>query len=84
MAAEQGAASASVLAGNPANAHRYIVRAIGYPAAAPEIDWVEIPGKSGDTLSHPIVCPLKWSEKLLISDEDRFHKVVRGSPGEVE
>jgi len=82
-AAEQGADSASILAGSRANAHRHLVRAIGYPAAAPDIEWIEIPGPNGDLISHPIVCPLKWVEKLKASDQQRFDTVIRGSPGEV-
>ena len=83
-AAEQGASSASSLAGNPANAHRDLVRAIGYPTSAPEIDWIEIPDKSGHMVAHPVVCPLKWLEKLLFHDEARFNRVLRGTPSEVE
>jgi len=83
-AAQQGATSASVLAGNPANAHRHLVQALGYPASAPEIDWIEVPDKSGNLVAHPIVCPLKWVEKLLCHDEGRFNKALRGSPGEIE
>jgi hypothetical protein len=83
-ASHQGAAGADALAGDSRNAHRHLLSAIGYPAAAPEIDWIEVPDKHGRLQAHPIICPLKWFEKVAADCQSRFEKVLLGSQRDVD
>eukprot|EP00959_Pyramimonas_sp_CCMP1952_P047808 998135-Pyramimonas_sp.AAC.1 len=63
-ASEQGAVGAEILGGDPRNAHRHLVSAIGYPSRAPDIEWLELPYKDGRVVPHPFLCPLRWVEKI--------------------
>jgi len=82
-AAQQGAESASTLGGDIRNAHRHLVKAIGYPKSAPDIEWIELPTKDGRCIPHPIVCPLKWFEKMVAHDPSKFRDSVLGHDGDV-
>jgi hypothetical protein len=51
---------------DPKNAHRNVVRALGWPMGAPPINWIEVNGKP-----HPICCPItQW--EALAADESAF------------
>jgi hypothetical protein len=78
-AAQQGATNCGKLAkhSDPKNAHRDIVRALGWPVDATEISWIEVNGKP-----HPICCPIKHFEKLA-EDDHKFTKKF-GSPGAIK
>jgi hypothetical protein len=79
----QGASGVESLVGDAHNAHRHLVGALGYPESAPEIEWIEIPDKNGRMIPHPIICPLRWFEKLVRYYPERFETVMRGPPGGV-
>jgi hypothetical protein len=85
-AAEQGATGLGRLAGHATleNAHRDLVRALGYPENAPDIDWVDVPKASGFITKHPIVRPTNVFETLLQRDEQRFNDMIRGPVGSIE
>ena len=57
------------------NQHRDILRAMGWPEAAPEIEWLSIPGFHAP---HPVLSPICTFEKLIQGDEQRFLKKLRG------
>ena len=79
---DQGASGADILAGDPRNAHRFLVSAFGYPTKAPELEWIEIPYKNGQTVPHPFLCPLKWVQKVVDSPEI-FVDIMSGPPGDI-
>eukprot|EP00959_Pyramimonas_sp_CCMP1952_P277674 5804323-Pyramimonas_sp.AAC.1 len=79
---QQGASGADVIAGGARNAHRFLVSAFGYPTKAPELEWIEIPYKSGKVVAHPFLCPLKWVEKTVDSP-DLFEDIMCGPPGDI-
>lgn len=80
-AAQQGADSASPLCGDIRNAHRHLMKAIGYPKSAPDIEWIELPTKDGRCQPHPVMCPLRWFEKLVANYPSKFRDFVLGSDG---
>ena len=56
---------------------RDVKRAVGRPLSAPEIEWIGIPGPSGQEVSHPVVCPIELMEALFL-DKDRWAKNIVG------
>lgn len=86
QAAAQGAYGLGGIAGHTtlANAHRDLVRALGWPESAPEIDWIEIPkGPDGFMAPHPIIRPTCVFEHLIQKDEELFNKIIRGPEGDI-
>ena len=64
------------------NAFRDLKRAIGYPKAAPPIEWIDV-NKRGFLKPHPILCPIDTFCALISRDEKKFNKHVRGDEGSI-
>eukprot|EP00959_Pyramimonas_sp_CCMP1952_P161766 3382330-Pyramimonas_sp.AAC.1 len=73
-ASEQGANGADMISGDPRNAHRFLVSALGYPKQAPEPEWIEIPHINKTAVAHPFLCPLKWVQQTVDSP-DLFEQI---------
>ena len=58
------------------NAQRDLLKAVGLPDEAPEIDFIDIPGVQNQA----ICCPIKYFESLVCGDESRFKTVLCGKP----
>ena len=65
---------------NATNAHRNVVRTIGWPELCPELDWIDI---SEDVDAHPILCPIAVAEKLCNCNPTRFNERLRGEEGNI-
>ena len=63
---------------NSKNAHRDIVRALGYPEGAPELTWLDLAGDDDAPMPFPVVCPVRLWEKLSESDKPRFMETIVG------
>lgn len=83
--AAAGAVNMGKMAGHAGNtakhSHRDLVRAIGWPSSAPEIEWLDV----GD-ISVPFVCPIDMMERLLEAGEadEGKRRHIMGAPGDVE
>jgi hypothetical protein len=84
-AASQGAKGVGRLdcAASSKNAHRLVMRALGYPQEAPPIDWIELPNGT----SHPIICPIAQFERDAVegrlSDPSALREFWSGLEGQV-
>ena len=58
------------------NAFRDVKSALGYPAEAPALDFIEVPGIT----NLPICCPIRYFEALVSGKPDRCRKVLIGPP----
>ena len=66
------------------NASRNLIAAIGYPAKAPPITIIELPGtKDGSKVQLPIICPIDSLEKMISDNSARFEKTMLGEPGNI-
>ena len=85
-AAAQGAHGLGRLADHTTlkNAHRDLIRALGWPESAPPLEWIEVPkGEKGFLLPHPILKPTCVFEHLVKVDEERFNRLIRGPEGDI-
>jgi hypothetical protein len=83
----QGAHSLDSLAGAGTegkytqNVHRSLLKIFGHPVGAPDIDWINIPGKDGAIITQPFLMPHKFFASLYNSRPNFFYKHLRGPEG---
>ena len=83
-AVKQGATRVGRMGGeqpDDRHAHRAMVSALGFPSAAPEIEWIDVLTSRG-LKPMPIVCPIATFRKLA-ADAAKFERAITGKPGEI-
>ena len=86
-AAQQGAHSLETLAATgsqgkwSSNIHRDLLRIFGNPVGAPELDFINIPGKDGSIITQPFLMPHKFFASLYARRPDFFYRHLRGPEG---
>ena len=86
-ATQQGAlemgdvASAGNFGKQPGNVFRALKQLWGIPQGAPDLKWIDIPTKAGESKPHPFILPHELFSALFAGKPDAFTKMITSTPG---